>query len=376
MRVKNEVIDADCRFCSAISKANGEEPIGTAATSDYWLIVELPQPWSEIPWPDSPQLKPLVASIKELILKDGVRLKPIAIAPDPEYSRPGYTRILYYYRPGELFAQYEKREYIVPDNLIGELVTELLKLVSQKPGFLTNTFAKIKNTTCRSGSAQRNPTKTSGSTKVRTTYKKMARVLLTGLEQYRQETSRVREMLVCTHANVDVACGRFGYPIYKKLRSQYAASSNGNLRVWRSSHFGGHRFAPTLVDLPEGRYWGHLEPEMLDLLLLRNSSVSGLRPFYRGWAGLGSLEQIVEREIWMREGWDWLKYPKTGRVLAAEENQTRVQLEFALPDGKNELQLYEAVVEVNGEVMSASRSGEELKAFKQYRVASLEKVER
>jgi hypothetical protein len=88
------------------------------------------------------------------------------------------------------------------------------------------------------------------------------------------------------------------------------------------------------------------------------------------------LEQIVEREIWMREGWDWLKYPKTGRVLAAEENQTRVQLEFALPDGKNELQLYEAVVEVNGEVMSASRSGEELKAFKQYRVASLEKVER
>jgi hypothetical protein len=36
---------------------------------------------------------------------------------------------------------------------------------------LINTFAKMKNTTCRSGSAQPKPTKTSGSTKVRTTYK-------------------------------------------------------------------------------------------------------------------------------------------------------------------------------------------------------------
>jgi len=353
MELKNEIIDADCRFCSAISKANGEEPIGTAAASDYWLIVELPQPWSEIPWLESPQLKPLVSSIKELILKDGVKLKPIAIAPDPEYSRPGYTRILYYYRPGELFAEYEKEEYLVPDALIGELVTELLKnlqgLVSQKPGFFEKPgFLTPKKPGFLTGSS---------------------------FEQYRQETSRVREMLVCTHANVDVACGRFGYPIYKKLRSQSAASSNGKLRVWRSSHFGGHRFAPTLIELPEGRYWGHLEPEAIDLLLLRNSSVSGLRPFYRGWAGLGSLEQIAEREIWMREGWDWLKYPKTGRVLAAEENQTRVQLEFVLPGGEKELQIYEAVVEVKGEVMSASRSGEELKAFKQYRVASLKKVE-
>lgn len=333
MQIKNEVIDADCRFCSAISKANGEEPIGTAATSDYWLIVELPQPWSEIAWLESPQLKPLVGSIKQLIVKDGVKLKPIAIAPDPEYSQPGYTRILYYYRPGELFAEYEKEEYIVPDAIIGELVKELLKQLQQQPNEL-NSF-----------------------------------------EQYRQETSHVREMLVCTHANVDVACGRFGYPIYKKLRSQYAVSSNGNLRVWKSSHFGGHRFAPTLVDLPEGRYWGHLEPEMLDLLVLRNSSVSGLRQFYRGWAGLNSLEQIAEREIWMQEGWDWLKYPKTGRVLATEELQTRVQLEFTLPDGEKELQIYEAVVEVKGEVMSASRSGGELKAVRQYCVTDLVKLD-
>jgi len=39
--------------------------------------------------------------------------------------------------------------------------------------------------------------------------------------------------LVCTHGNVDVACSRFGYPIYEKLRKEY---SDENLRVWRCSH--------------------------------------------------------------------------------------------------------------------------------------------
>ena len=34
----------DCRFCSLVSKANGEDPIGTAGTADHWLVVEFAQP--------------------------------------------------------------------------------------------------------------------------------------------------------------------------------------------------------------------------------------------------------------------------------------------------------------------------------------------
>ncbi|WP_293165900.1 sucrase ferredoxin [Okeania sp. SIO2C9] len=214
---------------------------------------------------------------------------------------------------------------------------------------------------------------------------------LENFQQYQQQTSQIREMLVCTHANVDVACGRFGYPIYKKLRSEYAATSQGNLRVWRCSHFGGHQFAPTLVDLPDGRYWGHLEPEMLDLLVLRNGSVSGLRKFYRGWAGLNSFAQIAEREMWMQEGWSWLKYPKTGKVLAFDEERLKhlsleeakveanwalVQLEFIVGDDSNLKKAYEAKVEVNGQVMSALRSSDDMKLtpVKQYHVSSMVKV--
>ena len=35
----------DCRYCSQVSKANGEDPIGSAPQIDYWIIVEVPQPW-------------------------------------------------------------------------------------------------------------------------------------------------------------------------------------------------------------------------------------------------------------------------------------------------------------------------------------------
>ena len=338
----------ECRFCSEVSKANGEDPIGTASTCDHWLIIEIAQPWSEQAFMENPQLKPVLGLIFQAI-KNGVKLKPMAIAPDREYSQAGYTRVLYYYRPGELFAEYEKQEYIVPDTLMSQLLISLLQQLQQQPNELEN------------------------------------------FQQYQQQTSEIREMLVCTHANVDVACGRFGYPIYKKLRSEYAATSQGNLRVWRCSHFGGHQFAPTLVDLPDGRYWGHLEAEMLDLLVLRNGSVSGLHQYYRGWAGLNSFAQIAEREMWMQEGWSWLKYPKVGKVLAFDEERLKhlspeeakveanwalVRLEFIVGDNSNLKKTYEVKVEVNGEVMSALRSSDdmELTPVKQYHVSSVVKV--
>jgi len=37
----------NCQFCSVISKANGEDPIGSAAPFDSLLVMEIPQPWTE-----------------------------------------------------------------------------------------------------------------------------------------------------------------------------------------------------------------------------------------------------------------------------------------------------------------------------------------
>lgn len=326
----------DCRFCSVVSKANGEDPIGSAGTYDHWLIVELALPWSEKLWLENPRVQPIIALIRELSVEHGVKLRAMAIAPDREYSDPNHTRVLYYHRPARLFSQFKKQEFILPEEQIASLARALLKQPDDLPRF----------------------------------------------EQYKQQTRHIRELMVCTHGNVDVACARFGYPIYEKLRKEYAVNSSGRLRVWRCSHFGGHRFAPTLVDLPEGRYWGHLQPEVLNLLVWRNAPVTGLRPFYRGWAGLTQFEQIAEREIWIQEGWAWLDYDKAGQVLAIDKTNeecdadwAEVRIDFAAPDGSMS-GAYEARVEVSGQVTTMGDSGDEqsFEQVKQYRVSRLIEV--
>lgn len=337
----HQFLTTDCRFCSLVSKANGEDPIGTAGTCDYWLIMEIPQPWSQNIFEENPTLKSLLGLFQELVFQHGIKLKPILIAPDREYSDVGFTRVFYYYRPAKLFSRFEKQEFIVPENKVVALVTAIFKQLMQQPNNVPE------------------------------------------FTQYQQQTSHIRELMICTHTQVDLACGRFGTPIYRKLRKEYAPASNGKLRVWQTTHFGGHQFAPTLIDLPQGCLWGHLEPDVLDLLVHRNGSVSGLREYYRGWTGLSEFEQIAERKIWMEFRWSWLNYLKAGKLLAMEEvaegqkaDWAEVRIDFATTDSST-TGAYEARIEVCDEVMSAFNSAKEmeLEVVKLYHVTRLVKVE-
>ncbi len=331
----------DCHFCSLVSKANGEDPIGTAGNYDHLLIMEYPKPWSQYLFRESPRMQPLMDLLEELIVKHEVKLRPMLIAPDQEYSHTGLTRVLHYYRPAKMFSQFEKQEFVVPEEEATALVAAILKQLMQQPNDLSR------------------------------------------FQHYQQQTSHIRELMVCTHAEVDLACGRFGNPIYRRLRKEYAPASHGKLRVWQTTHIGGHQFAPTLIDLPQGCWWGHLEPEVLDLLVWRDGSVSNLRQYYRGWTGLSDFEQIADREIWMQTGWTWLDYLKAGKVLAMEEvaqgqypDWAEVRIDFAAIDGIVS-GAYEARVEVCSEVMTAFDSAKqmELKPVKQYSVSRLVKIE-
>jgi hypothetical protein len=323
----------DCRFCSTVSKANGHDPIGSAWAYDHWLMIETPQPWESL-WTEHAVLHPIYEQLIKPLWDQDIQVRPLAIAPDPDYSTPDLIRILHYRRPAGLFAQLQKQEFLVPTEKIYPLAAALLQDPDQLPQF----------------------------------------------ELYRQPTEHIRDLMVCTHGNVDVACARFGFPIYKQLRKNHAANSDGRLRVWRCSHFGGHVFAPTLVDLPEGRYWGHLEPEILDLLVHRNGSVADLRRFYRGWCGLKPFEQIAEREIWMQKGWLWLTYLKRGATIATaptaheddEADWAEVRIEYASPDG-SVTGAYTAKIETYGTVLTQWRSGrnQPMETTKQYRVSSL-----
>ena len=352
---------ANCRYCSEVSLANQEDPIGTAGTAEKWLIVEVPRPWKKNIWEHKPNFKPLIGVLIELEqLEPNPSLRLMAIAPDKEYSQPDYIRVFYYFRPGEMFSQYEKQEYLVPSSQLVPLVRAIILEPQQLSQFTS----------------------------------------------YQQQTKDIREILVCTHTHYDTACGRYGTPLYTKLRKEYATVSSGKLRVWQTSHFGGHKFAPTLIDFPSGRFWGHLQPEVLDTLIYQRGSLDALKPYYRGWSGLGQFEQIAEREIWMKEGWEWQNYPKYGYIVAKDKgniakiilkqilklipipkikfllqklekdvNWVEVFIEYLSPDNTTK-QGYKVRIELKGKVMTAGKSAKQmqLKPVKQYHVVNLNKI--
>jgi len=101
--LKTNALELDCRFCSLISKANGQDPIGSAGTFHHWLIAEIPQPWPTTIWQAHPIVAPVLERVKTL-RQQGVSVRPLVIAPDREYSCPDFTRILYYRICSVLFA--------------------------------------------------------------------------------------------------------------------------------------------------------------------------------------------------------------------------------------------------------------------------------
>ena len=61
-------------------------------------------------------------------------------------------------------------------------------------------------------------------------------------------------ILVCTHGVHDVCCALRGRPVALALASRWPDL------VWECSHIGGDRFAPNVVLLPDGFYYGNLDP--------------------------------------------------------------------------------------------------------------------
>lgn len=62
-------------------------------------------------------------------------------------------------------------------------------------------------------------------------------------------------LAVCTNGRRDIACAKYGAPVYNALVEQ------GGLDVWQSTHMGGHRFAGVVAALPSGVCYGYLDAD-------------------------------------------------------------------------------------------------------------------
>lgn len=280
-------------FCSALAKDLGADPLGTAPMYDEFLMVEFPLPWHRNVTETDGFPEAIAQGVAEA-QKAGRRLQLQAFAPDSKCSRPGHVRLMHFSRPeespvkepfgddianGTKVTPFHRVEYVVPSEDVAALTKFLLFQEGSASAFA--------------------PYEVQG---------------------------QFRDVFVCTHGARDACCGKFGAVLHLELehmandvRTGSGADDGDRLRVWRVNHIGGHRFAPTVIDLPSGRYWGGLVSGVVPAFVDQPEVFDELRPYLRGWTGLRSpQEQVAEAEAWRRIGPQWLTYDKWIWTTASE----------------------------------------------------------
>lgn len=124
-----------------------------------------------------------------------------------------------------------------------------------------------------------------------------------------------RNILICTHGSFDRCCGKYGKPFYMKSQEiLHNINTDEKIQVWESSHFGGHRFAPTMIDFPDGRYYGRLTEDIFAAIINRSGDLNKTASSYRGWGILPKVAQVVEKQLLLDIGWQWFNASISGIV--------------------------------------------------------------
>ena len=256
--------------CCAWAREVDLSPIATIGSYSGFLLVETPLPWAR----DVSEI-PSLAPLGPIASEGRYRLQ--AVVPAAAETPPSGMRIVLYADPGDErgFRQYDRFETVAGDDLQSSVQALVESARSRSPEF----------------------------------------------------AAPGRDVLVCTHGRRDVCCGSRGTDLAVQLA---AGPPMGDVGFWRTSHTGGHRFAPTFIVLPEATAWAFADPELVERVLRRDGAFPSLAPRYRGSAGLPDRRlQALEREVLSRAGWAVMDSWRRGSV-----DGDRVRLEVVGPDGQ------------------------------------------
>jgi hypothetical protein len=184
--------------CSTLSRESGESQVGTASTVGSFLLVECPGPWGTDALRDSRLPEQVRRWLQRLERDTGVR--PLLVR-RPGRPVSGPTRVFAAYA-GRGGPWLQRRQLEDPAELLHLDVAALAR--GRRPGW-----------------------------------------------------EEVGEPLfaVCTHGKHDACCAERGRPVVTALTALAPDAT------WEVSHIGGDRFAANVLVLPEGLYYGRLEPE-------------------------------------------------------------------------------------------------------------------
>ncbi len=122
-----------------------------------------------------------------------------------------------------------------------------------------------------------------------------------------------REIFICAHAAHDRCCGVLG----PQLVAQALADTDlDNVAIHECSHLGGHRFAPTLIEIPSMSCYGFVDAKSLRAICLREGSYQELvTKHYRGFMGLSAKLQYAEARMFHNMGWSWLDNRRGSAII-------------------------------------------------------------
>jgi hypothetical protein len=240
--------------CSDWSRAAALSPIGTSGSYAGYLLAEIP-----LPWPRDAGDTAEGAALALFIGPLGYRLQ--AIVPAEPTADPRERRVILHARPaGEAgFSGYRRFESRVGDSLTDTVAALIAAAADDAPSELE---------------------------------------------------SPAVDVLVCTHGARDSCCGRRGANLAVELA---ASGLFAGENLWRTSHMGGHRFAPTFAVLPQGTVWGFADADLVTRVVRRAGDFADVAGQYRGCPGLDSPQaQALELEVLRRVGWSLLDRQRTG----------------------------------------------------------------
>jgi hypothetical protein len=142
------------------------------------------------------------------------------------------------------------------------------------------------------------------------------------------------EILICTHGRRDACCGQFGTTLVMELtgsghvrggRALAAEAAAAGRPVRRTSHTGGHRFAPSMIVLPEGSVWGFADRDLVHGVAARTGSAVEAAAHYRGCTGLSSSQlQALEGAVLAEVGWELFAGRRIGQAVGADRYRLTV----------------------------------------------------
>ena len=308
--------------CSQITKYSNEKIIGTAANYDVQLSIELEEPWDAIPVKSSKYPEEL-KMLPSLLAKNKINIG-INYFSKNECCENNFTKVFIFKKSSNEFDLYEKLELKIPNSKLNLFSAYCLDYFQNKNNNL--------------------------------------------LEWVIESNLVTNEIFICVHSNRDQCCGKYGLQIYHKF-TELVTKNNLNFRIWKSSHIGGHRYAPTFFEAPSMRWYGLFDINSAENYLLRDRNKSFIDNNYRGMSGINNkIAAIVENELFKEYSWDWEHFTQKSYQIGTTNEREGYLVHFNFTSNKEILKRTFQVIETIPIENISSCGSSEKKLTKQYYV--------